>query len=76
MLTDNLRILITDEEIKLKRLKTIETTGHCTVKNRNRDNKILERQKYFATGKLVYVKFFNTIFYRYSLSQFLKCETT
>lgn len=61
MLTDNLRILITDEEIKLKRLKTTETTGHyTTIKNRNRDNKILKMQNYFATGRLVYIKFYNT----------------
>ncbi|XP_067217031.1 uncharacterized protein [Linepithema humile] len=60
---DNLRILITDEEIKLKRLKTTETTGHyTTVKNRNRDNKILKMQNYFATGRLDlnnFLRFFN-----------------
>ena len=50
---DNLRKLIIDEELKLKRLKTTETSGHRTsIKNKNRDNKILEIQKYFAAGRL------------------------
>lgn len=46
--------MIIDEELKLKRLKTIETGGHRTsIKNKNRDNKILENQKNFAAGRLV-----------------------
>lgn len=46
--------MITDEELKLGRLKTIEIDGHRTnIKNKNRDNKILEMQKYFAAGRLV-----------------------
>ncbi|XP_070168539.1 uncharacterized protein [Polyergus mexicanus] len=50
---DNLRKLIIDEELKLKRLKTTETGGHRTsIKNKNRDNKILENQKNFAAGRL------------------------
>ncbi|XP_071653610.1 uncharacterized protein [Temnothorax longispinosus] len=50
---DNLRKLIIDEELKLKRLKTTETNGHRTsIKNKNRDNKILEIQKYFAARRL------------------------
>lgn len=54
LLIDNLRKLIIDEELKLKRLKTTETSGHRTsIKNENRDNKILEIQKYFAAGRLV-----------------------
>lgn len=53
-LTDNLRKLIIDEELKLKRLKTIETTGHRTsIRNKTRDNKILDIQKHFAAGRLV-----------------------
>lgn len=54
LLADNLRILIIDEELKLKRLKITETGGHRTnIKNKNRDNKILKIQKYFAAGRLV-----------------------
>jgi len=53
LLLDNLQKLIIDEELKLKRLKTIETSGYRTIKNKNRDNKILEIQKYFAAGRLV-----------------------
>ncbi|XP_071652266.1 uncharacterized protein [Temnothorax longispinosus] len=50
---DNLRKLIIDEELKLKRLKTTETNGHRTsIKNKNRDNKILDIQKYFAARRL------------------------
>jgi len=46
--------LIIDEELKLKRLKTIETSGyHTNIKNKNRDNKILKIQRYFAAGRLV-----------------------
>jgi len=46
--------LIIDEELKLKRLKTIETSEYRTnIKNKTRNNKILEIQKYFAAGRLV-----------------------
>jgi len=46
--------LIINEELKLKRLKTIETSGYrMNIKNKKRDNKILEIQKYFAAGRLV-----------------------
>lgn len=63
MLTDNLQILITDEEIKLKRLKTVKTNGHRTnIKNRNRDNKILDIQKYLAAGRLVYYIYIQGLF--------------
>jgi len=49
--------LIIDEELKLKRLKAIEKNGHRTsIKNKNRDNKILEIQKYFAAGRLVNIQ--------------------
>lgn len=59
MFTDKLQKLIIDEEIKLKRLKITETSGHRTsTKNKNRDNKILEVQKSFAAGRLVYIYFF------------------
>lgn len=52
LLTDNLKKLIIDEEIKLKRLKTTETGGHRTsIKNKNRDNKILKMQTFFAAGR-------------------------
>ncbi|XP_077264026.1 uncharacterized protein LOC143898430 isoform X1 [Temnothorax americanus] len=50
---DNLRKLIIDEELKLKRLKSTEISGHYTsIKSKIRDNKILKLQKYFATGRL------------------------
>ncbi|XP_071575450.1 uncharacterized protein [Temnothorax nylanderi] len=49
---DNLRKLIIDEELKLKRLKSTEISGHYTsIKSKIRDNKILKLQKYFATGR-------------------------
>lgn len=52
--TDNLQKLIIDEELKLKRLKSTEISGHYTsIKSKIRDNKILKLQKYFATGRLV-----------------------
>jgi hypothetical protein len=60
LLTDNLRKLIIDEELKLKRLKTVETNGHRTsIKNKIRDNKILEAQKHFAAGRLVNIHIYS-----------------
>lgn len=46
--------MITDEEIKLKRLQTTEV-GRCraSIKNRRRDYKILEAQKDLTIGRLV-----------------------
>lgn len=59
--TENLRKLIIDEELKLKRLKTSEIDGHRrSIKNKIRDNKILEIQKLFAAGRLVNI--FYTIY--------------
>lgn len=60
--------MIIDEELKFKRLKITETSGHRTsIKNKIRDKKILEIQKYFATGRLVnifyYFIFFANLFY-------------
>ncbi|XP_067208655.1 uncharacterized protein [Linepithema humile] len=76
---DNLRILITDEEIKLKRLKTTETTKHyTTIKNRNRDNKILKMQNYFATGRLDlnnFLRFFNDKYENMIKDKLLSNET-
>ncbi|XP_071568435.1 uncharacterized protein [Temnothorax nylanderi] len=50
---DNLRKLIVDEELKLKRLQTGEISGYRTsLKNKKRDSKILEAQRAFAAGRL------------------------
>ncbi|XP_011696249.1 PREDICTED: uncharacterized protein LOC105454956 [Wasmannia auropunctata] len=50
---DNLQKLIIDQELKLKRSKTIELSRHRTsTKSRKLDNKILQIQKQFAAGRL------------------------
>lgn len=46
--------MIIDEEIKLKRLQTIEAGGHrASIKNRKRDYIIMQAQRDFTNGRLV-----------------------
>lgn len=53
--TDNLKKIIIDQEIKLRRLKTTEISGHRTnIKHKHRDNQILKIQSFFTAGRLVY----------------------
>ncbi|XP_011867073.1 PREDICTED: uncharacterized protein LOC105561581 [Vollenhovia emeryi] len=49
---DNLRKLIIDEELKLKRLQAGEISGNrSSIRNKRRDSKILEAQGAYASGR-------------------------